>query len=96
MQSSQRLYPGLNTITSTATMTRYSPTGTGATTAAAAYRTRMPSVGIHKTHHSFIINTKFYLFLSFTHIFFSIILFRSSLLTQKYLPLHFSILSNTF
>ncbi|KAL4003377.1 Pou domain - N-terminal to homeobox domain family protein [Acanthocheilonema viteae] len=43
MQSSQRLYPGLNTITSTATMTRYSPTGTGATTAAAAYRTRMPS-----------------------------------------------------
>nr|CDQ06745.2 Bm8515 [Brugia malayi] len=48
MQSSQRLYPGLNTITSTATMTRYSPTGTGATTAAAAYRTRMPSVGIHK------------------------------------------------
>ncbi|VBB35072.1 unnamed protein product, partial [Onchocerca ochengi] len=44
MQSSQRLYPGLNTITSTATMTRYSPTGTGATTAAAAYRTRMPSV----------------------------------------------------
>uniref|UniRef100_A0A915PVC1 POU domain protein n=1 Tax=Setaria digitata TaxID=48799 RepID=A0A915PVC1_9BILA len=43
MQSSQRLYPGLNTITSAATMTRYSPTGTGATTAAAAYRTRMPS-----------------------------------------------------
>ncbi|VDN06133.1 unnamed protein product [Thelazia callipaeda] len=45
MQSPQRLYPGLNTITSAATVSRYSPieTGATATAAAAAYRTRMPS-----------------------------------------------------
>lgn len=62
MQSPQRLYPGLNAITSTATITRYSPTGTGATTTAAAYRTRMPTVGIDRliipSYHQLIIVVK--------------------------------------